>query len=226
MDPCIMDQKGGVSGIIGHGFKARVCESSSLVRVAQLAKSCLAFDPLARPSMEEVAQKLQVIYFGEFSLIFNREAHHSAWYTLSSQTDSLSDSLSSQSTVQNDVWEARGISQHHSARYTLGKPEGSLSIFLFFPKLEALHSARYTLGSQRDLSVSLFFSVARQVNPYPPFSSPCMCRERRPCPRKGPNAGASPGQARALHQQPVGTPRLLRNPRRGRSSSGGAGEAN
>jgi len=55
VDPCIMDQKGGVSGIIGHGFKARVCEASSLVRTAQLAKACLAFDPLARPSMEEVA---------------------------------------------------------------------------------------------------------------------------------------------------------------------------
>lgn len=68
VDPCIMDQKGGVSGIIGHGFKARVCDSSSLARVAQLAKACLSFDPLARPSMDEVAQKLQVIYFGEWQL--------------------------------------------------------------------------------------------------------------------------------------------------------------
>lgn len=64
VDPCILDQKGGVSGVVGHGFKAHVTPSSSLARTALLAKACIAYDPLARPSIEEVAHDLQLIYYG------------------------------------------------------------------------------------------------------------------------------------------------------------------
>lgn len=65
VDPCILDQRGGVNGVVGHGFKAQVSPTSSLARTAQLAKACISYDPLARPSIEEVAHDLQLIYYGQ-----------------------------------------------------------------------------------------------------------------------------------------------------------------
>ena len=49
-----------------HHFNADPLGSeSALVRCAELAGRCLDFDPLARPSMEEIAHTLQMIYMGE-----------------------------------------------------------------------------------------------------------------------------------------------------------------
>ncbi|CAI7918606.1 unnamed protein product, partial [Closterium sp. NIES-54] len=65
--------EGGVTGGTGAGASAdadvalpRVAATSAFARCAELAESCIQFDPLMRPSMEDVAHTLQAIQLGTY----------------------------------------------------------------------------------------------------------------------------------------------------------------